>query len=102
MIESTRTIKETRFFIASLPQNSKLFASVARIHWGIENSLRWLLNMTFREDESRIREGNSAENMAIIRHTSLNMLKNAKKKGFKPISIKALRKKSGWTNKALA
>ena len=106
MIESTRTIKnktttETRLFIASLPQNAKLFASVVRTHWGIENSLHWLLDMTFREDESRIREGNSAENMAIIRHTALNMLQNAKKKEAKPISIKALRKKAGWTNKAL-
>jgi predicted transposase YbfD/YdcC len=107
MIESTRTIKdkttvETRFFIASLPQNAKLFASAVRTHWSIENSLHWILDMVFKEDESRIREGNSAENMAIIRHTALNMLQDAKKREGKPISIKALRKKAGWTNKALA
>lgn len=107
MIESTRTIKnkttkETRFFIASLPQNAKLFASVVRSHWGIENTLHWILDMTFREDESRIREGNSAENMAIIRHTALNMLQNSKKKDNSTISIKALRKKAGWSNNALA
>jgi predicted transposase YbfD/YdcC len=107
MIESTRTIKgkttvESRFFISSLPQNAELFASAVKSHWGIENSLHWILDMTFREDESRIREGNSAENMAIIRHTVLNMLQNTKKKDNSPISIKALRKKAGWSDKALA
>lgn len=107
MIESTRTIKgkttkETRYFIASLPQNAKLFASAVRSHWGIENSLHWILDMTFREDESRIREGNSTENMAIIRHTALNMLQNVKKKESKPISVKGLRKKAGWGNNTLA
>ncbi len=107
MIESTRTIKdktttETRFFIASLPQNAKLVSSAVRSHWGIENSLHWILDMTFREDESRIREGNSAENMAIIRHTALNMLQNVKKKESKNISIKGLRKKAGWGNNTLS
>ena len=107
MIESTRTIKdkttkEARLFIASLPQNAKLFASVVRTHWGIENSLHWILDMTFREDESRIREGNSAENMAIIRHTALNMLQNVKKNESTNISIKGLRKKAGWGNNTLA
>jgi predicted transposase YbfD/YdcC len=106
--ESARTIKdkttkETRFFIASLPKDAKLFGSSARSHWGIENSLHWILDMTFREDESRIRIGNAAENMAIIRHISLNMLKNAKKKdSSKEMSIKRLRKKAGWSNNALA
>jgi len=107
MVESTRTIKdrttvETRFFISSLPQNAKLFATVVRSHWGIENTLHWVLDMTFREDESRVREGNSAENMAIIRHTVLNMLQNSKKKDISTISIRALRKKAGWSNNALA
>ena len=78
------------------------FASVVRTHWGIENSLHWVLDVVFREDESRKREGNSAENMAIIRHTALNMLQNAKNKEDKPISIKALRKKAGWGNNSLA
>jgi len=107
MIESTRTIKdkttkETRLFIASLPQNAELCASVVRSHWGIENSLHWVLDVVFREDDSRIREGNAAENMAIIRHTALNMLQNAKNKEDKPISIKALRKKAGWGNNSLS
>lgn len=107
MVESTRTIKnktsiETRFFIASLPQNAKLFASAVRAHWGIENTLHWMLDMTFREDESRIRESNSVENMVIIRHTALNMLQSSKKKDNSTISIKALRKKAGWSNNVLA
>lgn len=56
--------------------------------------------MTFREDASRIREKNASENMAIIRHTALNMLKNAKK-SMKEMSIKALRKLAGWRNDTL-
>jgi hypothetical protein len=56
--------------------------------------------MTFGEDASRVREKNSSQNMAIIRHTALNMLQNAKK-SMKEISIKALRKLAGWRNDTL-
>ena len=91
---------ERHFFITSLPANSKLIASAVRAHWKIENTLHWTLDMTFREDASRIREKNASENMAIIRHTALNMLKNAKK-SMKEMSIKALRKLAGWRNDTL-
>ena len=90
MIEETREIGdkksvERRFFISSLPANAKEIASAVRAHWAVENTLHWVLDMTFREDESRIREKNAAENMAIVRHIALNMLQNAKK-SFKDIS----------------
>ncbi|MCU7833926.1 MAG: ISAs1 family transposase [gamma proteobacterium symbiont of Taylorina sp.] len=52
-----------------------LFAKVVRSHWGIENKLHWTLDVTFREDESRIRRGNGAHNMEIIKHMALNLLK---------------------------
>lgn len=51
------------------------FAKAARAHWGIENSLHWCLDMTFREDYSRIRKDHSAENMAVVRHIALDILK---------------------------
>ena len=64
-----------------------------RGHWGIENSLHWVLDISFREDESRVRTGNAAENLALIRHMALNLLKqdNTSK-----VSIKGKRKRAGW------
>lgn len=106
MIESIRTIngktsKENRFYISDLPADAKLVGSTVRSHWGIENSLHWVLDMTYNEDESRIRDKNAAENLAIIRHTSLNMLQKHKEKCDPKVSIKRLRKKSGWNNEIL-
>ena len=69
-----------------------------RLHWGVENTLHWILDMSFGEDQSRIRKGNAPENMAIIRHTALNMLQKAKQKRQ---SIKRLRKLAGWENSVL-
>jgi predicted transposase YbfD/YdcC len=71
-----------------------------RTHWGVENKLHWVLDMTFREDDSRVRKGHSPENMSLIRRWTLNMLKTAQK-NIKGISIKGLRKKAGWGNGTL-
>lgn len=67
--------REIRYFISSLKADSKGILSAVRQHWGIENSLHWVLDMTFREDESRIRRGTAAENFAMVRHMALNILK---------------------------
>lgn len=69
-----------------------------RSHWGIENSLHWVLDIAFREDESRVRAGNSAENLNILRQMTLNMLKqeNTCKRG-----IAGKRKNCGWDNNYL-
>lgn len=66
---------DTRYFISSL-SDVKTFSKAVRKHWGIENSLHWCLDMTFHEDYSRIRKDHSAENMAVVRHIALNILKN--------------------------
>ena len=54
------------------------YSESVRAHWGIENSQHWVLDIAFREDESRIRAGNAAENMNIIRHIGVNLLKQEK------------------------
>ncbi len=67
--------EDVRYFI-SLLEDLSAFSEAAQKHWEIENSLHWWLDMTFREDYSRIREDHSAENMSVIRHIALNILKN--------------------------
>ena len=70
---------EQRYFITSLG-DVKLFQQAVRSHWGIENKLHWRLDVTFREDESRIRRGNGPHNIGVIRHVAMNLLKRKKTK----------------------
>ena len=88
---------ERLFFISSLPADAKQISSAVRSHWLIENGLHWTLDVVFNEDKSRVRKDNSGENMAIIRHITLNMLNNTKKQ-YKNIGLKALRRNSGRTH----
>jgi predicted transposase YbfD/YdcC len=79
MVESERTVKdkttiEHRYYISSTSGTASDDLDSSREHWGIENSLHWRLDIAFREDESRIRKGNGAENFAILRHIALNLL----------------------------
>ena len=92
---------ERRFFISSLPADAQKIAGAVRAHWLIESALHWTLDVVFNEDGSRVRKDNAGENMAIIRHITVNMLNNAKKL-FKNVGLKALRKKAGWGNETLA
>lgn len=96
-----RTTIEKRHYISSLEANSNELNRIIRAHWGVENSLHWILDVVFREDESRIRTGNAAENMAIMKHVALNQLQAAKPQFNKSMSIKRLRKKAGWDNVTL-
>jgi predicted transposase YbfD/YdcC len=72
----TKETEDTRFYIASIEPNSKKSLNAVRQHWGIENQLHWTLDMTFKEDESRIRAEAAPENFAIMRHIALNLIKN--------------------------
>lgn len=92
---------EDRFFISSLPPTAERIASAVRSHWLVENGLHWTLDVVFNEDQSCVRKDNASENMALIRHITINMLNQAKKQ-FKDISLKALRKKAGWDNETIA
>lgn len=89
------TSRESRYYLLSSRMPAEAFASAVRNHWGIENKLHWVLDMAFREDECRVRQGNSAENLAILRHMALNLLKQDTTV---KLGIKSKRKAAGWDN----
>jgi predicted transposase YbfD/YdcC len=83
---------ERRCYISSRALSAEAFAQVVRSHWAIENNLHWTLDMTFNEDQSRLRIGHGARNMAVVRHFALNLLRQATDKQ----SIKRRRKQASW------
>ncbi len=84
-----------RYYISSARLTAERFAGAVRSHWAIENSLHWVLDVTFDEDGARNRAENGPENLAILRRLSLNLLRTAHPK--LPISRK--RKRAGWSDK---
>jgi predicted transposase YbfD/YdcC len=82
---------EVKYYISSLMSNAQYILDVVRGHWGIENKLHWVLDIAFREDESRLRKGNGAQNFAVLRHIALNLLKQERtyKRGIKNKRLKA-------------
>jgi len=90
---STGTTTEIRYFISSLPNDVQRMAHAIRTHWTIENQLHWVLDVVFHEDDSRARIGNLASNLAVIRHITLNMLRQetSLKK-----SVRQKRLRAGW------
>lgn len=82
-----------RYYISSLPGSARTMLRAVRRHWGIENSLHWVLDIAFREDKSRVRVGHAAENLSIVRRIALNLLKQEKTA---KVGIKAKRLMAGW------
>src|SRR6266446_2653369 len=81
-----------RSYISSRVLSAAAFAEVVRGHWAIENNLHWSLDVTFNEDQSRLRAGHGAKNMAVLRHFALNLVRQATDKR----SIKRRRKRASW------
>ena len=84
---------ETRYFVSSRPLSATEAATAVRQHWAIENRLHWVLDVTFGDDQSRLRKGHGARNMATVRHFALNLVRCADDKR----SIKSRRKIAGWS-----
>ncbi len=84
---------EVRFYILSRKLSGRRFAAAVRGHWGIENQLHWQLDVTFREDECRIRKGHADANFSILRRTALSLLKN---NHTLKVGIKNKRLNAGW------
>jgi len=93
-----RCTVERRFYISSAPLSAARCAQAVRAHWRIETSLHWVLDVLFGEDHSRLRKGHGAQNMAIVRHFALNLVRQASDQR----SLKRRRKCAGWDTQYLA
>jgi predicted transposase YbfD/YdcC len=103
VVESRREINgkisdETRFYITSLAMPATAVGPMIRAHWAIENSLHWVMDMVFRDDECRVRTDNAPANFATCRHIAYNLTRNAPGKD----SIRLRRKTAGWDDEYLA
>jgi len=102
MVESTREIgdkieRETRFYVTSLALLASLIGPYIRDHWAVENSLHWVLDMVFRDDECRLRTLNAPANFTTLKHMALNLIRKAKTKD----SIRLRRKVAAWDDQFL-
>ena len=97
MVESLRetgqkTERETRFYITSLTLEARLSGPMIRDHWAVENGLHWVMDMTFRDDECRIRTGHAPANFTTLRHIAHNLYRKAPGKD----SLRLRRKTAAW------
>ncbi|MBI1802415.1 MAG: ISAs1 family transposase [Chloroflexi bacterium] len=95
---ATETTCESRYFITSLEGRAEQVLHAVRAHWSIENELHWVLDIAFREDESRLRKDHGPENFALLRHIALNLLKQDKSVA---LGLKGKRLKAAWDERYL-
>ncbi len=89
---------ETRYYVSSAVLSAAHAAQAVRSHWAIENSLHWVLDVIFGEDQSRLRTGHGAKNMAVVRHFAINLLRSLNDKP----SLRLRRKSATWNPEYLA
>src|SRR3954447_388524 len=102
MVESVRETadkveQERRFYITSSALTAEHLAPAIRDHWSVENSLHWVMDMVFRDDDSRVRTGNAPANLAAIRHMAQNLIRARKGR----LSVKANLKAAAWDDSHL-
>jgi predicted transposase YbfD/YdcC len=93
-IEGKRVTHATRYYLSSARLTPERFAQAVRAHWTIENSLHWVLDVSFDEDRARNRADNGPENLAILRRLALNVLRTAQPK----LAVSRKRKRAGWSD----
>jgi predicted transposase YbfD/YdcC len=84
--------RERRYYLSSAALDARTFARAVRANWGIENRLHWVLDVVFRDDLARLRTGHGPENMAVVKHMAMNLLRHAEP----TTSLKNRRKLAGW------
>jgi len=104
-VEAERTLgagtsRDIRYYLTSRCSGPGEMLAATRSHWSVENSLHWVLDMSFGDDYCRIRKEHAPLNMAIIKHIAVNMIRNSKAKS-KRMSVRRLRKKAGWDHDLL-
>jgi predicted transposase YbfD/YdcC len=103
IVESAREIgdkieRETRFYVTSLILLANQIGPIVRSHWAVENSLHWVMDMVFRDDECRVRTDHAPANFTVIKHMATNLLRRASSKE----SLRARRKVAAWDDDFLA
>lgn len=96
--QAGKVTRDIRYFLSSLRLGVKRFAAAVRSHWGIENALHWCLDVTFREDDSRVRDRNAADNLAWLKRFAITLLKQKPDKE----SVAMRRRMAGWNDDYLA
>lgn len=87
-----KVARERRYYLSSAKLGAETFARAVRAHWEIENRLHWVLDVVFRDDLARLRTGHGPENMAVVKHMALNLLRRAEP----TVSVKNRRKLAAW------
>src|SRR3546814_9772363 len=71
-----RKSSERRYYLSSVKLDAQAFAAAVRAHWGIENRLHWVLDVVFHDDLTRLRTGSGPQNMAVVKHIAMNLVRN--------------------------
>ncbi len=91
----TKLESEIRYLLSSCPDDPAALGQAIRSHWAVENALHWVLDVTFREDDSRVRDRTARRNLALLRKVALNIIgRDTASKA----SVRARRKKAAWND----